>query len=375
MTELKAHITRGHQRREVRRTQRWQVPGQPSSEGPASGCWLLSMRSRGLINTHKSCDVSPGPISGLSMGAPAASPGKRHKVPMKLIIPTVVTLRPLVPSQALFLLGEPIRLLPALDIEVFWARPPFPCSSMSPWPQWVGWGLGEVIYSKLGEQRLLPLVMGLQDVRRGHGGRAQCWTVSQKPPARQIKTPHTPPHVVATAIHPNNPPGQWSAPITPSPAWTCLNWVTTQSLPNFLITIRKVNISSFLYKAVRGKKKKKNSLGWARIIQRIEQNHTPTLTVQQKPTDYRLSFLQHLPSKPREDELIFRFWEMWKHLEKGRSIKKKWITVVFSSQLSYLCLKKEKKEKLMGINDNRDPTSLIHFRVAFVKVSGCPPPD
>lgn len=257
MTELKAHITRGHQRREVRRTQRWQVPGQPSSEGPASGCWLLSMRSRGLINTHKSCGVSPGPISGLSMGAPAASPGKRHKVPMKLIIPTVVTLRPLVPSQALFLLGEPIRLLPALDIEVFWARPPFPCSSMSPWPQWVGWGLGEVIYSKLGEQRLLPLVMGLQDVRRGHGGRAQCWTVSQKPPARQIKTPHTPPHVVATAIHPNNPPGQWSAPITPSPAWTCLNWVTTQSLPNFLITIRKVNISSFLYKAVREKKKKK----------------------------------------------------------------------------------------------------------------------
>lgn len=53
---------------------------------------------------------------------------------------------------------------------------------------------------------------------------------------------------------------------------------------------------------------KKYSLGWAKIIRRIEQNHAPTLTAQQKPTDYPLSFLQHLPSKPSEDELIFRFW-------------------------------------------------------------------
>ena len=57
MTELKAHITQGHQRREeVRRTQRCQ----PRSEGPTSGCWLLSTRSRGLINRYKSCGVSPG---------------------------------------------------------------------------------------------------------------------------------------------------------------------------------------------------------------------------------------------------------------------------------------------------------------------------
>ena len=40
--------------------------------------------------------------------------------------------------------------------------------------------------------------------------------VSQKPGARQSKTPHAPPHAVSTALHLYNPPGQRSAPMTPS---------------------------------------------------------------------------------------------------------------------------------------------------------------